>query len=449
VANIYSVDGNVFLFTVVMMIRSILLLSLMAAPQSPGTPGVADHAVGPGEMVSGSILLLPEGSHAILVEKATQNLFLFRGTLHDTPELMEVFRANTGEQDGDKQSEGDLRTPEGIYFFTGVINGSELPPEYGLRAFVTDYPNIFDRLAGKHGSNIWLHATDEPERITNGYNTRGCVVVNNEDMNRLTPMIRTGPYTGSTALVVKDHLRRLDPEEAGSFLQEMLKLVADWEAAWESMDIDRFMAFYSWSFSSMGRNYDAFRAYKGRLTRQYEYIKVDISNLHIFRHDGGVVTAFDQRYESDRYRAQSAKRLYFRLEEESWKIVSETSRITPFVPTEREPAEVEIRQLVADWESAWESMDIDRYMAFYGRSFSSRGMDYARYRAYKNQLIERYSYIRVDISNLRVYPREGGMVASFDQRYESDGFRARSSKRLYLELKEGAWKIVKETSEER
>jgi len=431
------------------MLRSILTLSLLASTQNPGTStGSIDVTSLRGDMPE-AVLTLPQGSYAIVVEKATQSLFLYQGTPQNTPELTKVVPANTGEEGGDKQYEGDLRTPEGIYFFTGIIDGNDLPAEYGVRAFVTDYPNIFDRLVGKHGSNIWLHATNEPARISNGYNTRGCVVVTNEDLDRLTPLIRVGPYTGSTVLIVKEKLHRLEPAGARTLREEMRQLVARWEAAWESMDIDRYMNFYSRAFRSMGKDYYSLRAYKGRLTRQYEYVKVNISNLHIFAHDGEMVAAFDQRYESDYYRTQSAKRLYFKREEDGWKIVAEISRSMPLKPVEPEPAEVEIRQIVADWEKAWESMDTDSYMAFYSKTFSSRGMDYLAYRAYKDRLNRQYKYIKVDISNLRIFPRSGGMVAAFDQRYESDGYRARSSKRLYFVLEEDGWRIVEEISQDR
>ncbi len=448
------------------MIISVLMISLLASPQGPvNNPDTARYPE-EGTSVPETVLLLPEGSHALVVEKNTQSLFLFRGTSENIPELVEVIQVNTGEKNGDKQYEGDLRTPEGIYFFTGIIDGSKLPPEYGIRAFVTDYPNVFDRLEGKYGSNIWLHATNQPERVTNGYNTRGCVVVTNEDLNQLTPVIRTGPFTGSTAMVVEEELGGLDADGVRKLRNEMRQLVIEWEAAWESMDIDRYMDFYSTSFNGMGRNFRSLESYKGRLTRQYDYIKVDIYNLHLFGHDGQIVATFDQRYESNNFLAHSAKRLYLRLEEKGWKIVTETSRITNPVqpgslplspePVEPEPAlpdpvkpvpvESVIDELVTGWESAWESRDTDRYMAFYSRAFSSRGMDYSAYRTYKNQLNKRYSFIKIEISNLQIYPGDGGMVAEFDQRYEADSYLALSHKRLRFELENGVWRIVSETS---
>lgn len=311
------------------MLRLIVLISLTVGAYGPSArSGPRDEASLSGRRPA-SILRLVEGSHALLVEKATQSLILYRGDDNGDPELVRVLQTNTGERDGDKRREGDLRTPEGIYFFTGVIDGSKLPPEYGVRAFVTDFPNPFDRLAGKSGSNIWLHATDNPRRVLDGYNTRGCVVVTNDDLNGLTPLIRPGRTQDATPMVVEDRLVLLEPARARRERAEIEQLVAAWESAWESMEIERYMDFYSRDFRGMGRDYDSWKAYKGRLTRQYSYIRVELSDLHLFRHDGELVAAFDQYYESNRFSSHAAKRLYFRLESGGWKIVRETSQPLP------------------------------------------------------------------------------------------------------------------------
>ena len=51
-----------------------------------------------------------------------------------------------------------------------------------------------------------------------------------------------------------------------------------------------------------------------------------MSDLRIFRHGDTLMAAFDQEYESDRFRSRAAKQLFFKLEADGWKIVNETSR---------------------------------------------------------------------------------------------------------------------------
>ena len=84
---------------------------------------------------------------------------------------------------------GDLRTPEGVYFFVRIKEEDEMleeygngAREYGKRVYELNYPNKFDLMNGKGGNGIWLHSTNEPERLKDPYNTKGCVVVNNYDI---------------------------------------------------------------------------------------------------------------------------------------------------------------------------------------------------------------------------------------------------------------------------
>lgn len=464
------------------MIRTLLLAGLIAAPQGNGSSAGSAVGAGPGGEMPGSVLLLPEGSHTIVVEKATQTLILYRGTPEGIPQQFFFTRTNTGEREGDKQLEGDLRTPEGIYFFGRTIDGRELPAEYGKRAFTTDFPNVFDQLTGKRGSNIWLHATDDPERVYNGWNTRGCVVVTNEDIDLLTLAIRMGPRAYSTAMVVEEHRRTFSPEEAAALRGGMIELIDNWKGAWESRDTDRYMGFYDPLFSGLGRNFRTHSAYKDRLNRQYSFIEVDISNLHVYTHDGELVAAFDQDYRSDYYQAKSAKRLYFSQQPEGWRIVRETGYIfseekgvfepsrpaqaekpaepviepvtepdtervaVPETETTSAPPTAEVRALIGEWEGAWESRDTDRYMTFYSTAFRGMGRDYQGHRAHKDRLARLYSFIRVEVRNLRISSEGELVVAEFDQIYESDMYREESTKQLYFRYENSSWKIVREES---
>ena len=68
------------------------------------------------------------------------------------------FECIHGRVEGDKQKEGDLKTPEGVYFITQVITQKLDYMEYGPSAVALNYPNPADRLRKKTGSGIWLHS---------------------------------------------------------------------------------------------------------------------------------------------------------------------------------------------------------------------------------------------------------------------------------------------------
>lgn len=125
-------------------------------------------------------------SYAFLVDKAAQRLHLYRQE-GDGPKLIKTFVCATGENSGGKKSRGDKRTPEGVYFFTRVIESKKLSSIYGIRAFPMDYPNFLDRIEYLRGDGIWLHGTDKP---LTPYSTNGCIVLDNRDVAELSQYIR-------------------------------------------------------------------------------------------------------------------------------------------------------------------------------------------------------------------------------------------------------------------
>ena len=87
------------------------------------------------------LMIGQEKETAFLVEKRSQKMYLYQG---NNPNPLMVFTITTGKNGGNKMSEGDEKTPLGIYFFTKTMEDDELPPLYGLRAFVMDYTNAVD-----------------------------------------------------------------------------------------------------------------------------------------------------------------------------------------------------------------------------------------------------------------------------------------------------------------
>lgn len=156
-------------------------LKLQAAESSNLVPGHPGSAARPSVRVPGALLLLPSNERCAVVDKELQTLLLYRGTPQGL-ELERTFACSTGAQGGEKVEEGDNKTPEGIYLFRKVLPGNRLPQIYGKMAITLDYPNPYDRLEGKGGDGIWVHATNEPIRPYLPNKTRGCVVISNDDI---------------------------------------------------------------------------------------------------------------------------------------------------------------------------------------------------------------------------------------------------------------------------
>ena len=114
------------------------------------------------------------------------------------PSIVRQFDCIHGRVEGDKQKEGDLKTPEGVYFITRKITQKLDFMEYGPHAFNLNYPNPADRLRRKTGSGIWLHSKGQP---IHGITTRGCLAIDQYEISELVPILRPG-----TPVVVAERL---------------------------------------------------------------------------------------------------------------------------------------------------------------------------------------------------------------------------------------------------
>ena len=105
------------------------------------------------------------------------------------PAVAREFECIHGRVEGDKQKEGDLKTPEGVYFITKVIKQKLDYMEYGPYAVALNYPNPADRLRKKTGGGIWLHS--KGQKIT-GITTRGCLAIDKGEIMEIAPLLKPG-----------------------------------------------------------------------------------------------------------------------------------------------------------------------------------------------------------------------------------------------------------------
>lgn len=275
-----------------------------------------------------SLMLLGQGDyfseHAFLLDKANRTLMVWK-QVDGMMKLVEAFPSDMGRKEGDKQVLGDLKTPEGIYFFQEMYQGPRLNyDEYGSRAFTTNYPNLFDRLDNKTGSGIWLHGIPDSKSLWRG--SRGCVVVRDEIIKKVGQFISLE----KTPIIVQDKVNYVKVHEHQKTLKEWITWLNRWKASWESKDIGKYITFYSEDFETMSMNRDQWRTYKKNLNRRYEYIRVKIQEPTVYIHDNEAIVRFVQVYESDKINDFGEKVLHlkkgkdgkFAIISEDWTAVS-------------------------------------------------------------------------------------------------------------------------------
>ena len=180
------------------LVSFFLLYSVPASAASTKAVGVAQSSLP-------APLLHIAGGDAIIVEKSTHWLYFYKDDL-----LVKKFKVTTGKRRGNKQVEEDKKTPEGVYFLTEFLEDKELPAKYGSRAIVLDYPNPIDKFQGKTGYGIWLHGTNDPPRLERPYDSRGCVVMLNDDVLSLADLVSLN----STPVIIVEKLERLSAKDS-------------------------------------------------------------------------------------------------------------------------------------------------------------------------------------------------------------------------------------------
>jgi|GEM_PF-6670369 len=264
------------------------------------------------------------GEYALVVEKETSKLHLFQFQEHGTS-LLKTFPCVVGKNKQDKQQEGDMATPVGVYFLISHIPEKNLPEIYGAGAFVLNYPSLFDYKIGKNGYGIWLHGHPRDQKLgEDKTSTNGCVVVSNENLLELAKKIEVM----QTPIIITEHLSPVNATTANNTKKEIEEFIDTWHQAWESRDTNKFINLYAPSYiNNQGLNLQQFKTQKARIAASNRNIAVGISDIFILttgRENDIFVVKFKQSYSSDRFSSSSNKLLYIRKTGGIWKVVGES-----------------------------------------------------------------------------------------------------------------------------
>jgi murein L,D-transpeptidase YafK len=279
-------------------------LSHAAATQSGATPWetvISGHPVSP--------------PYKIVVDKSRQKLFLFER--HSPLKLSRVFFSGTGQVVGDKEVEGDLKTPEGVYFVVQRIGSGLEFLRYGNEAYTLNYPNPVDRLRRKTGYGIWIHGRGEP---LTPLQSEGCVVMDNDELALLGKLLTPG-----TPVVLTESFTFLPEEdqEQSAIAHELHRKVEAWAAAWSARSSAYFDLYNKQAYSiAQGEPFSAFQSHKERLFKLLPWIRTTASDIQVLQGPGYWVTWFYQDYQAPNLTTRGVRRLYWAKDEQGeFKIV--------------------------------------------------------------------------------------------------------------------------------
>lgn len=108
--------------------------------------------------------------------------------------------------------------------------------------------------------------------------------------------------------------------------------------------------------------------------------------------------------------------------------------------------------LLQKWEKDWESLDHERYIGNYSKSFHDGKRNYSQFDRYKTRVNGNKSFVDVNLADISLYryPDDPGlMVATFSQGYRSNDLSGTWVKRQYWRFEQGKWRIAYEGSPQR
>ena len=236
--------------------------------------------------------------HVILVEKATHKLHLYENT-DSAPKLLKSFNTATGKFKGNKSVTGDHKTPEGIYTIYDFLSKQELLKRhgnyaeiYGSGAFPMDYPNFIDLREGKGGGGIWLHSTDDDNRISKGLDSRGCVVVQNQDLKDISQFIELS----HTPIIVVQDIFYLSKTTWERNRKDLSDAVMRWASAWKNKDFETYISSYdSGKFHDKKHGgFDSYKSYKKAVFTRPDKPEIKLDFISIFATDQYAVVHLEQ-----------------------------------------------------------------------------------------------------------------------------------------------------------
>lgn len=343
-----------------------------------------------------------------------------------------------GEKEGDKLVQGDLKTPEGVYFVRGKIQVPLDFEMYGDHAYPLNYPNPIDVLRGKTGGGIWIHSKGNP---IEGQATQGCVAIDLADIKALDKYLQAGtpvviaqgiqssfhkdkelerkqvqnpePAKEGTEAPAKEHADALSEAEAEKLAQTGSLGVSALEVA-EEKDQD-FMQMPGSFISS-----DEKSAHPGENDEQAAQDE-----------EPQPVNAAGQDTIAEEPAIRETPKAHEMPMAGEEAVYADNSQDADF-----------IRQATYDWNNAWAERS-QEFFDFYDQDkYSRTSSSFAKFRANKESLFAALSWIYIAVDDVEVLEGPDYFVSWFKQYYVAPNHKTQGIRRLYwMKDETGAYKV--------
>lgn len=415
----------------------------------------------------------------VAVDKGRETLYHFDKT--EAEGAFHVFPSIHGRREGDKQIEGDLKTPEGVYFVLGKIDYSLDFGEYGSQAYALNYPNPVDRLRGKTGSGIWVHSKGKP---IEGQRTRGCVAIDLEDIDILGPYLEKnmpiiiaqdlkGSFISSTFVEKSQEAessietsnkpleKDLHGEAEESTINKTEKYADDvdtliektkaWNKAWAERN-PQFFDFYNQESYAKAQNqkFSTFQSQKESLFHTLDFIFIEVGKIYALQGSDYWVTWFEQYYHASNHKAQGVRRLYWQENKDGELSIVGMEWIPNTINKKNallDYAKKTVPQFLESWKESCLALDVNSYKEHYTKDAKQNTLQGKEVIATQAQDIWTQKQVQTILfTDIELKEDTSGIVVRFVEKYQdSSGEIKKGVKELLLRPHKGTWLIAKET----
>lgn len=257
--------------------------------------------------------------YILIAQKDSAELTLYKNNNNESFDIISRNSVIVGKNDGDKQLEGDERTPEGVYEL--VQKKNDVDSFYGPLALVTSYPNTLDKTMNKKGSGIWIHGmplNQDREKFT-----KGCIALDNPQLVQLSNSIELEKAILITA-------QNEFPQVTKKDMATILASIFQWKEAWRDSNIQEYISFYSNDFKrDDGLNFQSFLKFKKDIFSKYEPKKIEFNNINISPYPNSMGkkiyrVIMDENYSSPSVIFKGKKELFVEIQNNQVKILAES-----------------------------------------------------------------------------------------------------------------------------
>ena len=247
-------------------------------------------------------------------KKSNKSLILYRFNGKHLVNKLEI-PIVIGQKNGDKQRQGDLKTPVGIYRI--IEKKRNVDPFYGPLAFVTNYPNPLDKTLGKNGNGIWLHGF--PPNCPDKNSTKGCIASPNTELISLEKNLTD--YSNSLLMIAQDKIPYASKED----IIKLLSFIYSWRYDWKYNRLNEYLSYYSPDLTSSIGNFKSFKKHKIYIFAKQQKKEILFYNIQITPYPNtlGIKiwrVSMKEKYTSSNYKFIGIKLLYILQEEDKFKI---------------------------------------------------------------------------------------------------------------------------------